>query len=335
MKRFTAIMMALLMCFALVACGEPAESGDTTDPGESGTRAPEDSGKVDVTVERQVTEEQWNAALDTQKFYNVTVEYGEVYVEDNFSVTIAYDGDWNKEFATVEGILYEDVSRNDGDMDSDEIGFMVGFGKDHFDSFEYDEETKTYRGKVFYEYDEEYLFLVYGFENGNLTEFRLYEEVGEDGLPANADEYLFLNFSDYGTTEVEDPADAVKAALESALSESTLTGATFYSVKDGCDCDDDLTDCECYAMHPACVCRVAVDSAKATEVIRDVDWTKLDTVTFEDGRVVFAVFDHSYEKDGTYYGGLRVKMYFDGGRLVRYENSVVENDVMYVVQYAS
>ena len=155
MKRFTAIMMALLMCFALVACGEPAESGDTTDPGESGTRAPEDSGKVDDTVERQVTEEQWNAALETQKFYNVTVEYGEVYVEDNFSVTIAYDGDRNKEFATVEGILYEDVSRNDGDMDSDEIGFMVGFGKDHFDSFEYDEETKTYRGKVFYEYDEE------------------------------------------------------------------------------------------------------------------------------------------------------------------------------------
>ena len=309
------------------------EAPSTTVPEAPGTTVPEDSGTVDTEPERIVTAEQWLAALDPQRFYNVTVEYGEIYGEDNFSVTVAYDGDWNRAFATVEGILYEDVSRNDGDMDSDEIGFMVGFGKDHFDSFEYDEETKTYRGKVFYEYDEEYLFLVYGFENGALTEFRLYEEVGEDGLPATADEYLFLNFSNYGTTEVEDPADAVKAALESALSESALTGATFYSVKDGCDCDDDLTDCECYAMLPTCVCRVAVDSAKAVEVIREVDWTKLDTVTFEDGYVVSAVFDHSYEKDGTYYGGLRVKMYFDGGRLMRYENSVVENDVMYIIQY--
>ena len=354
MKKLTATILALVMCLGLVACNTSGESNittvpDTTVPEAPGTTVPEapsttvpeapsttvpeDSGTVDTEPERIVTAEQWLAALDPQRFYNVTVEYGMVYGEDNFSVTVAYDGDWNKEFATEEGILYEDVSRNDGDMDSDEIGFTVGLVKDRFDSFEYDEETKTYRGKVFYEYDEEYLFLVYGFENGALTEFRFYEEVGEDGLPA-ADEYLFLNFSNYGTTEVADPTDSVKAAFEAALSENALAGSSFFAADEDCQCDEDNSSCECDSKAASCNCNTVYTGESFADLVRGVDWDKLDTVTFEDGCVVSAVFDHSYEENGVIYGGMRISVYFDNeGRIVRYLNTLVSPDIEIKIEY--
>ena len=242
MKKVSAILLVFAMALSVAACGDVSSTTDTetsASVGESitlGSSAESDSNKTTTPSEGDtnnetappqsgnngtgdetppesavVDEVEWNAAVDSEKFENVTFTYNATFIS-------GYD-DTEPNVGTIKlsgnGMLVDGNSIDDAELIASVKTMFIDTAVaivNNYGMFEYDSENKCYRSKEAITYNT----TVLGYDTTITAEnvevaidsnksiamisCKMTQEFTENGAPVTYVLNTEFTFSDYGTT---------------------------------------------------------------------------------------------------------------------------------------